>query len=215
MNELQEGLTQSWETLTGVFDDDKSKLIRIAGFVVMFLGIIWAGLSYFQAQKIADLEEDYSPSDFQASSSGSDTINKLADLAQTVGTMRRGGEAIADSISSMNSMPFNIAGYDEAGLEDLNSTAHYEQGHRETSAAEDDSNHDNEPQQEEQREELLVRALMISKRKKYAIIDYANKEGYVIHQGQNLPGDAGRVVLINKEGLTVNFNGKEITYTIK
>ena len=213
MQEFREGFTSFWETLTGVLNDDRAKLIRLSSFVVLFMGIIWAGLSYFQAERIANLDEDME--NYSASSLGSknnETLNKLTEIAQTVGTMRKGGEAIAASLSSMNTMPFNIEGYNELGLEDLNTTANRQQGHV---AGENPEEQEAPQQQEKQPPQIMVKALMLSGRNKYAVIDYAAKKGHVIRQGQKLPDGEGRVVRINQEGITVRLDDKEVVYTVK
>ena len=217
MENFREGFTSFWETLTGVLDDDRSKIIRLSSFVVLFLGIIWAGLNYFRAERIANLDENMDS--YSSSGSGNhtnDTLNKLTEIAQTVGTMRRGGEAIAESLSSMNTMPFNIEGYNEMGLEDLNTTASHNQGHAATSPFETSGNTDQqqEQQQEKQPPQLLVKALMLSSRNKYAVIDFAGKKGQVIRQGQKLPDGESRVVRINQEGITVRLDNKEIVYPV-
>ena len=212
MEDFREGFTSFWETLTGVLDDDRAKIIRLTSFVVLFLGIIWAGLNYFRAERISNLDEDMDNYSVSGSGGSSETLNKLTEIAQTVGTMRRGGEAIAESLNSMNTMPFNIEGYNELGLEDLNTTAHYQQGHVNGQAPEQ------QPEQQEQEPpHLSVKALMLSGKSKYAVIDYADKKGHVIRQGQKLPDGEGRIVRINQEGITVRLkdNSKEVVYTVK
>ena len=219
MEDFREGFTSFWETLTGVLDDDRSKIIRLSSFVLLFMGIIWAGLNYFQAERIANLDENMDSYSYSSpSSQANETLNKLTEIAQTVGTMRRGGEAIAESLSSMNTMPFNIAGYNEMGLEDLNTTASHQQGHTETSPFDGPANPDQEQpqeQQEKQPPQILVKALMLSGRNKYAVIDLASEKGRVIRQGQKLPDGEGRVVRINQEGITVRMDNKEVVYTVK
>lgn len=210
MEVFSESFVSVWETLTGVLDDNRSKIIRLSGFVLLFLGIIWAALNYFRAERIANLDEnmDSYASSIHTSHS-SDALNKLTEMAQTVGTMRRGGEAIAESLSSMNTLPFNIDGYDEMGLEDLNSTANSPQGHADGQIS------DQQPEQEKQPPQVMVKALMLSGRNRYAVIDYADKKGHVIRQGQKLPDGEGRVVRINQEGITVRLDDKEVVYTVK
>ena len=217
MEGFHEGFVSFWETLTGVLDDDRSKIIRLSCFVLLFLGIIWAGLNYFQAERISNLDEDMdSYSAFSAGGHSSDTLDKLTEIAQTVGTMRRGGEAIAESLSSMNTMPFNIEGYNELGLEDLNTTAHHQQGHTGSSPLDEQANANQEQQQQEkQPPQIMVKALMLSGKNKYAVIDYAAQKGKVIRQGQKLPDGEGRVVRINQEGITVRMDNKEVVYTVK
>ena len=218
MEGFREGFTSFWETLTGVLDDDRSKIIRLSSFVLLFLGIIWAGLNYFQAERISNLDEEmdsYSVS--MPGGNASETFNKLTEMAQTVGTMRRGGEAIAESLSSMNTMPFNIDGYNEMGLEDLNSTANYQQGHTDTSPFDQTGNPEQQPQQEQEPPQVMVKALMLSGKNRYAVIDYADKKGHVIRQGQKLPDGEGRIVRINQDGITIRLkdNSKEVVYSVK
>ena len=220
MEGFHEGFTSFWETLTGVLDDDRSKIIRLSSFVLLFLGIIWAGLNYFQAERIANLDEDMdSYASSGEASHTNETFNKLNEIARTVGTMRRGGEAIAESLSSMNTMPFNIEGYDEMGLEDLNTTAHFDQGHTSShpfdQQANQDQNQTQEPQ-ETRKPMIEVKALMLAGKNRYAVINYAANQGQVIRQGQKLPGEEGRVVRITQEGITVRLNNKEeVIYTVK
>ena len=213
MDEFREGFTSFWETLTGVLDDERSKIIRLVSFAVLFLGIIWAGLNYFKAERIANLDEDMdSYSTSSAGRQNNETFNKLTEIAQTVGTMRRGGEAIAASLSSMNTMPFNIEGYNALGLEDLNTTTNHQQGH---AAGENPEEQEAPEPPEKQPPQIMVKALMLSGRNKYAVIDYAAKKGHVIRQGQKLPDGEGRVVRINQEGITVRLDDKEVVYTVK
>ena len=215
MEEFNEGFMRFWETLTGVFDDDRSKLIRLSGFAVLSLGIIWATLNYFQAQRVADLDEAYTNySDMAQRNAHNETLDKLEAIAKTVGTMRRGGAAIAEAISQKNVKPFNIAGYNVLGLEDLNSTATHDYSN--TDILQQDNGIIDVPEPpEEQPPELMIKALMLAGKNKYAVINYASKEGHVIRQGQELPGGGGRVVRITKDGITVRFNGKETVYTVK
>ena len=202
MQELQEGFIHFWETLTGVYDDDRSKLLRIMSFVMLFMGCVWAGLNYFKADRIADLSQEVEDSPHAQSIRGrNEAMEKLIEAAKTVGTMRKGGEAIANAISEMNTSPFNIEEYNEYGLEDLSGVSEFAP--------------EAVPEHEEHRQEVYIKALMISGRTRYAIIDYANARGAVIRQGQELPGGGGRVVRITSEGITVRENGKEYTYSVK
>lgn len=217
MNELNEGFTSFWETVTGVVDDDRAKIIRLSSFVVLFLGIIWAGLNYFQAERIANLDEEMDTDYVGTSSSHSnETLAKLTEIAQTVGTMRRGGEAIATSLTTMNTMPFNIEDYNEMGLEDLNTTSSRQQGHAGTHPLEGANGQDTPQEQpEKQPPQIAVKALMLSGKDRYAVIDYAADKGKVIRQGQKLPDGESRVVRITQEGITVRLDNKEVNYTVK
>ena len=210
MNDVHEGMTYSWEILTGVFDDKTSKAIRYASFLVLFLGIIWAGLNYFQADHISNLEEevDYDTPYDAENRANNEAYTKLVDLAKTVGTMRRGGEAIANSMGGVSAMPFNIAGYNEMGLEDLDSPV---------VSVIPDSAPASEQQEEPQKENIEIKAVMVSRKYKYAVINYAQNVGYIIRQGQELPGGSGRVVRITKDGITVRHAGSnlDVDYAVK
>ena len=202
MNELHEGFVYFWEILTGVFDDDKSKLLRILSFTMLFLGCIWAGLNYFKADRIANLNETLETTETAERIRGrNETLEKLVEAARTVGAMRRGGEAIAQSLSNINASPFNIEGANELGLEDVSGLTEFAP--------------ESVPEREEQRQEILIKALMVSGRTKYAVIDYASEKGAVVRQGQKLPGGEGRIVRITAESIIVRENDKEYTYTIK
>ena len=203
-------MTYSWEVLTGVFDDKTSKAIRYASFLVLFLGIIWAGLNYFQADHIANLDEkvEYDNSYEEQHRASNEAYTRLVDLAKTVGTMRRGGEAIANSMGGAKAMPFNIAGYNEMGLEDLDSPV---------VSVIPDSAPAVEQQEEPQKENKEIKALMVSGKYKYAVINYAQNVGYIIRQGQELPGGSGRVVRITQNGITVRPAGSnsDVDYSVK
>lgn len=202
MRELREGFVHFWEILTGVFDDNQSKLLRILCFTLLFMGCVWAGLNYFKADRIANLEEQVDlPIASRHKRGRNETLEKLMEAARAVGTMRRGGEAIANSISQMNTSPFNIEGYNEFGIEDLSGVSEFAP--------------ESVPEREENITEPLIKALMVSGKIKYAVVDYADKKGAVIRQGQKLPGGEGRVVRITAESITVRENNKEYTYTIK
>ena len=202
MHEIHEGFIHFWEVLTGVFDDDRSKLLRIMSFVMLFMGCLWAGLNYFKADRLANLDEEIEhPRSAEHIRGRNEAMEKLMEAARTVGTMRRGGEAIAKAMSEMNARPFNIEGYNEFGLEDVSGLTEFAP--------------ESVPEHEEQRHEVLIKALMVSGKTRYAVIDYASQRGAVVRQGQELPGGGGRIVRITSEGITVRENGKEITYTIQ
>ena len=217
MEDFNEGFMRFWETLTGVFVDERSRIIRLSSFVILSLGIIWAALSYFQAKKIANLDEDYSNYSEIANQNraNNETLEKLVNIAQTVGTMRRGGTAIANAISTTGKMPFNISGYNAIGLEDLSSTTNFTYKPELTASGDAVETIDVPEPPEEEPPELVIKALMLAGKNRYAVINYASKAGHVVRQGQELPGGGGRIVRITKDGLTVRFNGKEINYTVK
>lgn len=200
MEELHEGFTHFWEILTGVFDDDRSKMLRTLCFFLLFLGCVWAAFNYFKAEKIADLDENLENPLINAQNKRkNETLEKLTEAARIVGTMRKGGQAIANSINEMNSRPFNLD-----GVEDLNNLVDFVPDLQPAQQA-----------QQEERRDLLVRAVMVSGRTKFAVIDYAGDKGKVVRQGQKLPDGGGNIVRITPEGITVRTESKqEFTYTL-
>ena len=204
MEDFHESFVHFWEALTGVLDDDGSKILRIMCFFTLFLGIIWAGLNYFRAERIANVNEElYTSAEVEHRRGKNETLERLMAAAQAVGTMRRGGEEIARKIGESNLKPFNLDGYDELGLEDLSGITEFAP----------DSEFAQE--KEENRTKPEIKALFVSGRNRYAVIDYAAQKGAVIRQGQTLPGGEGRIVRITPEGITVRYGKDEITYTVK
>ena len=95
------------------------------------------------------------------------------------------------------------------GLEDLNSPV--------VSVIPDSAPASEHQEAEPQRENIVIKAVMVSQKYKYAVIDYAQNTGYIIRQGQELPGGSGRVVRITKDGITVRPAGSnsDVNYTVK
>ena len=198
MNALGEGFTYFWEVLTGVYDEDRAKLIRWLCFFLLFAGIMWAALNYFRAGRISNLSEAVSSDTTPSASRDSSLIERAAATAELIGTMRTGGAAIAQQMSAMNRKPFNIEGYGEDGIGDISGIG--------TITVPEP------PPAEQQRDNIVVKALMFQGKNKYAVIDYASHKGLIVRLGKSLPGEAGRVVRITREGVTVRKNSKEETY---
>ena len=96
--------------LTGVFDDNESKIVRIICFAVLFLGMIWAGFHYFRATVLANTEQPLDPDMFQdVAMPGNDAaLKRIVDLAQTVDSMRSAGTTIAQTLEGIHNLPFNV-----------------------------------------------------------------------------------------------------------
>ncbi len=197
MNVLGEGFTYFWEVLTGVYDEDRAKFIRWLCFFLLFAGIMWAALNYFRAGRISNLSESISSDSTPSASRDSSMIEKITATAEMIGTMRTGGAAIAQQMSAMNRKPFNIDGYGEDGIGDISGIPTITVP---------------EPQAEQKGDNIVVKALMFQGKNKYAVVDYASHKGLIIRLGKSLPGEAGRVVRITREGITVRKNGKEEKY---
>ena len=98
-----------YEMLTGVFNDEESKIIRYVCFFILFAGIIWAGFSYFRASVYSDtetpLDDSYQSTESRASNSA---LQRVVELARAVDGLRQAGGTIASTMESLHNMPFNI-----------------------------------------------------------------------------------------------------------
>ena len=209
MNALLETFTDFWEVLTGVFDDNKSKLIRLTCFTLLAFGAMWAALNYFRADRLSDTEvEVYRPERMELHREDP-ALKRMADLARTVQEMRQGGEAIAQAITAAHTKPFNTEGYNEMGLEDL--------GEDKIQLSENNlmtASGEIKPAEEEQKPEIFVRAIMTSGKKRTAVIDTGEEKGVLIRRGSLLPNDLGRVTKIRANGINARINGREVTYDL-
>ena len=118
MQDTRENAQQFYEVLTGVFNDEQSKITRIVCFTVLLVGMLWGGFNYYRATVLADtstpIDEDLFQDNYVPGNDAS--LNRIVDLAQAVDAMRLGGETLATAIDSMNRMPFNL---DPTGREGL------------------------------------------------------------------------------------------------
>ena len=206
---LQEALTYFWEVLTGVIEDEQAKMIRLLFFTLLFLGMLWAGLNYFFAYRAKNPPERYDGY-ISPRSNENKALDEILTIARTVGEMRKGGEALADSLSGMNRRLFTIDGYDESGMEDLTGaglpvnlggTAQQESSPVTV--------------QEEADPAVIVKGVMVSGRSSLAVIETGGSKGLIVRTGEKLPGDSGRVTRIRKDGITIRYNGRDINYSIK
>ncbi len=222
MNILIESFQEFWDILTGVIDDNKAKLVRLSCFTVLFLGILWAAVNYFRADRIADTNQAFDSMFLFGRSSSShtpenrDTMNKFEALAKTISNMREGGEAIATTIAAMNSRPFNVEGVNEFGLEDLGGDRSRDITRLNAIAA---MSGNSEPQQETTEEPIapegiFVKAIMSSGKSAKAVVDAGDLKGLVVSRGDKLPGELGRVVRIRSNGITVRANKRDFDYNV-
>lgn len=211
MNSIIDSFTEFWEVLTGVFDDNKSKLIRLSCFTLLAFGIAWAAINYFKADRIADTDvEFYSPSENEPRGDSA-ALKKMANLARAVQDMKQGGEAIASAIRARHSKPFNTEGYNEMGLESLG------EGGAVLSQAdltalqipEEISISSDNPAAPE----ILVRAVMLTDKSARAIIDTAAEKNKIIKRGENIDG-LGRVTRIRRNGITVRINKQNVDFNV-
>ena len=209
MNE-RERAQHFYEMLTGVFDDEQSKIVRYICFGALFLGILWAGWYYFRASVLADTDTPIDPdmfSDVQVRRNDDSSLKRIVDLAQTIDTMRGAGTTIANTLEGIHNMPFNLDPQDNRN------------GPLTTPQT-------NLPQPQIQQEAppqavpLSVRMIMTAKNgEKIAIVDVGNSQAMtarslIIRQGDELPNEGGFVSSIRDSGVTVIFNKEEYQYDI-
>ncbi len=200
-----------YETLTGVFNDEQSKIIRYTCFAVLFLGMLWAGYNYFRATVLADtntpVDEDLFFDNTPLPANDSAT-SRIMEIAQTVDNVRRGSEAIASTIIRLNKMPFNL---DPEG------------GNNEPFAPPSTVNPNTAPNSGQQSEitaqpqpgSVIVRMIMLADDgEKLAVIDVGGLKGLVVRRGDMLPGGAVRIAAIKNNGITVIFNKQEFNYEV-
>ena len=219
MNEIHDSFVYFWECITGVLEDNKARMLRLAAFVTLLIGMIWAAWNYFEASSFSNMNEDgdYLEMEMRAQQATAQrenqTLKKIADLAATVNEMRNGGFAIADSMNGMNRRLFNIDGFNEFGMEDISGT-----GDAFVDAVNATASNPVHGQQEQQEvHEVAVHAIILSDKSKFAVVDAGGMEGLIIHVGSELPGEIGRVVRIKSNGLTVRnkHTKQEVEYLIK
>ena len=208
MNNIIETFSEFWEVLTGVFDDNKSKIIRLACFVMLALGAIWAAFNYFRADMLANTDvEVYRPQELERRREDNSSLQRIMNLANTIQDMREGGQAIARAIQNSHTKPFNIDGYNEIGLESLGESIENISAEPEPVIV--------EKIDEFQPPSLDIKAIMLSGKNRVAVIDMADEKGYLIKKGQLLPdGSGGRVTKIKADGITVRIDGREVKYEI-
>ena len=205
MNVLLDSFTEFWEILTGVFDDNRARLIRLSCFTLLAFGVAWAAINYFKADRISDTDvEFYSPSQREARGDSA-ALKKMADLVHTVQEMKQGGEAIAAAIAARHSKPFNIDGYNEMGLENL--------GEGGEILSQGDSTIQIPGETSPGEPEILVKAVMLSQKTARAIIDTATEKNKIIKRGENIEG-FGRVTRIRSKGITVRINRQDVDFNI-
>ena len=216
MNTIIDSFTEFWEVLTGVFDDNKAKIIRLVCFSLLAFGIMWAATNYFKADKISDTDvEFYRPAPTEAHADGA-ALKRIADVAQAVQDMRNGGEAIAATILAAHTKPFNIEGYNEAGLENLGEGGENFSREAIIAAMAANSSGDVVPKVEEvapQAPAIIVKAVMLSGKNARAVIDTPTEKNKIIKRGEKLEG-LGRVVRIKRRSITLRDGRQEFVYEI-
>lgn len=195
---LFDDFSDFWEILTGVFDDNRAKIIRYLCFAILVFGIGWAVFNYFRANTLSNTDENtFSQGHYVPEDSGR-ALKQMADLAQTVDNMRHGGETIAAAINSRHTRPFNADVLPEsADLMALSGDIHYVQ-----------TNEDTTP-------EIFVRAIMLAGNTRAAVIDAGEDfKGHMVRRGTVLPNGLGRVTGITSNKVTVRRDRRDYEYIV-
>lgn len=196
MNE-RETAQHFYEMLTGVFNDEQSKIIRYVCFGVLFAGMLWAGWYYFRASILADTETPIDPdmfTDVQPRRGDDAALKRIADLAQTIDTMRGSGTVLAQTLEGIHNMPFNLNPVGGGGDIFVPQT---------------------QIATGPQAAPVNVKMIMTAKNgQKIAVVDAGGKKALVVRLGDELPNGAGFVRAIRDNGITVVFNKEEIKYEV-
>ncbi|MBQ3456084.1 MAG: hypothetical protein IJG36_06580 [Synergistaceae bacterium] len=196
MNE-RETAQHFYEMLTGVFDDEQSKIFRYICFGVLLLGMIWAGWYYFRAHRLSDTNTPIDPDMYVDVQPRSDNapLKRIVDLAATIDAMRSSGSSIAAALDGLHNMPFNLN--PEGGLE-------------RTQNPNEPSTLSSTPTNVPQRGPVNVKMIMtVENGDNIAVIDAIGEKGLIVRKGDALSGDNGVVSSITDRGITILFNESE------
>lgn len=212
--DTRETAVHFYEVLTGVFNDDQSKIIRIACFVVLLFGIIWGGYNYYRASLLADTEtplEDSFFDDMPVSRGNEAALQKMADLAQAIDSVRNGASAVAMSLQQMNRMPFNLDPEGQGGIDPMAALGVNREDTPETPGTPSAT----PSQPVVQPGPVALKMVMTTDTgEKIAVIDAGGKKAVVVRRGDKLPGGSGYVAKIKSNGITVRLNDKEYEYEV-
>ena len=192
MEMFSSSILEFWDMITGVIDDNKAKIIRFSCFGILIVGIFWAAFNYFKADRIADTSADSGYIDRYRAPRVEDTseLNNFAKLVKTISEIKQGSEAIAETITRINTKPFNTDG----GL-----LTDYVPAEEEFIVQEP----------EIQSPQISVKAIISSNNSKAAIISAGGRNGLIVRRGDVLPNDLGRVTKIKSDGITVRVDNKK------
>lgn len=212
--DTRETAVHFYEVLTGVFNDDQSKIIRISCFVVLLFGIIWGGYNYYRASLLADTEtplEDSFFDDMPVSRGNEAALQKMADLAQAIDSVRNGASAVAMSLQQMNRMPFNLDPEGQGGIDPMAALGVNREDTPETPGTPSAT----PSQPVVQPGPVALKMVMTTDTgEKIAVIDAGGKKAVVVRRGDKLPGESGYVAKIKSNGITVRLNDKEYEYEV-
>ena len=189
-----------YEMLTGVFNDDQSKLIRYVCFAVLFVGMLWAGFNYFRASLLADTNTPLDPDMFQDTNTrprNDSALQRIADLAQTVDSMRGAGTTLAAAMEGLHNMPFNL----DPEIKPIDPFS------KVTTPSE-------AVQETPKSVPLKVKMIMTADNgQRIAVVDAGGVKALVLRMGDEIPG-GGFVRSIRQNGITVIVNQQEVKYDV-
>ena len=212
MKKLSEAFVNLWENLAGIQIDEKSKIYRIAFFLVLLIGSVWAVMNYISSGQLSDLESDFQ--DFPARSRRDPSIEALIEQVNKVNKMRSEGSILAGSMTAMNrrlfndDLAYNLTGTGAGLNNELNlaSNSDFDGGTIIIPEV--------EMPQHIQPPKLQVKAIMQSGKNRLAIINLENAQGLIVRKGFKLPDDYGQIIAINKDSITLRFAYHNFIYSI-
>lgn len=188
------------EILTGVQNDGQAKIIRVVCLLALLIGTIWSVMSYMNASRLSDTSIEMNiPA--RAMTSNPQELNKVVALAQSVNDMRTGGERLAAQMSAMNKKLFTTNAIFIPGVETPDGII----------ALESEA-------QEEAQPEISVKAVMMTGKNGFAVVNVGSRrehQGLIVRKGYELPENAGRIVNVRADGITVRYRDEDLDYMIK
>lgn len=196
MKGIKEGFIEFWEILTGVSNNERANILRLSVFLLLIGGIAWSVSNYLNAQKLSDLNSSISAGTIpaRASSNNTDNINQISELSKTVMTTRSAGGEFAEAITGAKKNlfrpePVTLVQNEIPEAENLPQVVIAPQ--------------------------VAIKAIMLSDRKRIAVIHAGNKRGLIVGQGDELPEGLGRITKISSDGIVISSNGHTFNYLIK
>ncbi len=188
------------EILTGVQTDSTAKIIRALCFLVLLGGTAWSVSSYLNASRLSDTSIEMNiPS--RAMTSNRQELDKVLSLAQSVNSMRTGGERLASQMTNMNKKLFNTDALVIPGIDTEQALI---------PGFEPEVSEDLPP-------EVKVKAVMMVGKNAVAVVSVGDRrkyQGLIVRNGYELPDKAGKIISIKPQGITVKVKDEEIYYEV-
>ena len=190
------------EILTGVQNDGQAKIIQAVCLLALLVGTIWSVMSYMNASRLSDMSIEMNiPA--RAMTSNPQELNRVVALAQNVNDMRTGGERLAAQMSAMNKKLFTT---DAIFIPGMDPEQPFIPGFEPLEVSEDIQ------------PVISVKAVMMTGKSGLAVVNVGERrehQGLIVRKGYELPEDAGRVINVRADGITVRFKGEDLDYMIK